>query len=109
MAAYEAVKDELITLIQAISQAVPVEEIYLFGSYAYGTPDKDSDLDIYVVLSDEITMRELDIMEQIWDVIYPIKTKPVDLLAVKRKSFLLRKQSPTLERLIAEHGIKLYG
>jgi len=30
-----------------IIQTVPVEQIWLFGSYAYGTPHKDSDLDSY--------------------------------------------------------------
>ena len=28
------------------------EEIILFGSYAWGTPDKDSDLDLLIVVSD---------------------------------------------------------
>ena len=32
-----------------ISRTVTVEQIYLFGSYAYGTPNGDSDLDLYVV------------------------------------------------------------
>jgi predicted nucleotidyltransferase len=106
---FETVKDELSTLTRVISEAVPVEEIYLFGSYAYGKPGKDSDLDLYVVLKDDIQMRELDAMEKIWDAIYPVKTKSVDLLALKQQSFLNKKQNPTLERQIAEEGIKLYG
>jgi transcriptional regulator with XRE-family HTH domain len=32
---------------------------YLFVSYAYGTPHKDSDLDLYVVLKDGLPMRDL--------------------------------------------------
>ena len=35
-----------------ISRTVTVEQIYLFGSYAYGTPNGDSDLDLYVVIPD---------------------------------------------------------
>lgn len=27
--------------------------VLLFGSYAYGTPDQDSDLDVFVVLNDQ--------------------------------------------------------
>jgi len=38
------IKQELDEIIKAISNTVPVEEIYLFGSYAYGTPHKDSDM-----------------------------------------------------------------
>lgn len=29
------------------------EKIILFGSYAYGTPNEDSDIDLYVVTKDE--------------------------------------------------------
>ena len=28
------------------------EQIILFGSYAWGTPDKDSDIDLYVIVPD---------------------------------------------------------
>jgi predicted nucleotidyltransferase len=43
-----------------IVETLPVEQIYLFGSYAYGTPHKDSDLDFYVVLNDEVQLRDID-------------------------------------------------
>jgi predicted nucleotidyltransferase len=46
----EAIQAELNKLTELIVNAIPVEQIYLFGSYAYGTPHKDSDLDLYVVL-----------------------------------------------------------
>jgi predicted nucleotidyltransferase len=46
----QAIQAELDKLKELIINAVPVEQIYLFGSYAYGTPHKDSDLDLYVVL-----------------------------------------------------------
>ena len=35
-----------------ISRTVTAEQVYLFGSYAYGTPNEDSDLDLYVVIPD---------------------------------------------------------
>ena len=41
---------KLDTITKIIADTVPVETIYLFGSHAYGTPHKDSDLDLYVVL-----------------------------------------------------------
>jgi predicted nucleotidyltransferase len=106
---FDTVKDELSLLTEAITSAVPVEEIYLFGSYAYGRPSKDSDIDLYVVLKDNIGMRELDAMEKIWDAIYPVKKSPVDLLALKSGSFRNKKQYPTLERRIAQEGIRIYG
>lgn len=36
---------------QRLVKAYNPEAIYLFGSYAWGTPDKESDLDILVVIS----------------------------------------------------------
>lgn len=30
-----------------------IEKVILFGSYAYGTPNADSDIDLYVVTKDE--------------------------------------------------------
>jgi len=56
----EAVQAELDKLKELIANAMPVERIYLFGSHAYGTPRKDSDLDLYVVLKDGLPMRDLD-------------------------------------------------
>jgi predicted nucleotidyltransferase len=41
----DVVRVELDTLTKVIVETVPVEQIYLFGSYAYGTPHKDSDTD----------------------------------------------------------------
>jgi len=41
-------------LKKIIINTVPVKYVYLFGSYAPGTPHKDSDL--YVVLSDKFTV-----------------------------------------------------
>ncbi|GHV93518.1 hypothetical protein AGMMS50268_40210 [Spirochaetia bacterium] len=48
-----SVQAELDKLTELIVQAIPVEQIFLFGSYAYGKPHKDSDLDLYVVLRDD--------------------------------------------------------
>jgi len=47
-------------LKEIIVGAIPVEQICLFGSHAYGTPRKDSDMDFYVALKDEAQMRDLD-------------------------------------------------
>ena len=40
------VKIELESLLKEINQVVRASSIYLFGSYAYGEPTEDSDLDI---------------------------------------------------------------
>jgi predicted nucleotidyltransferase len=104
-----AIKDELEVLTRIIVETVPVEQIYLFGSYAYGTPHKDSDLDLYVVLKDDTLMRDADAIDAISLAIYKTKTKPTDILVHKLSRYLERKQLPTLERKISQEGIQIYG
>ena len=105
----EEIQAELETLKEIIIKTVPVEQIYLFGSYAYGTQNKDSDLDLYVVFKDEMEMRELDAITAISMAIYPVKKMSMDILGLKQNRFHIRKRYATLERKIAREGIKLYG
>ena len=56
----EEIKDDLEILKEIILEKVPTDQIWLFGSYAYGTPNKNSDIDIYIVMKDDAQMRELD-------------------------------------------------
>ena len=104
-----AIQAELDKLKELIINAVPVEQIYLFGSYAYGTPHKDSDLDLYVVISDDVQMRELDAGLQIRFAIARKKSMPVDIIAKKKSNFINRLDDFTLERKVTKDGILIYG
>jgi predicted nucleotidyltransferase len=87
---------------------VPAEAIYLFGSYAYGKPDADSDLDIYVVVPDGAG----DIGELYAGILAETRHKrsmSLDLLLGRASVFKRRKSGPTLEREISERGRLLYG
>jgi predicted nucleotidyltransferase len=42
--------DRILSVSDYIAQEFHPERIILFGSYAYGTPDEDSDVDLLVVL-----------------------------------------------------------
>ena len=79
-----AIKAELDKLTELIINSIPVEQIYLFGSYAYGKPHMYSDLDLYVVLKDEVAMRDLDAGLQIRMAIARKKSMPVDIVAKKK-------------------------
>jgi len=103
------VQTELNKLKELIINAIPVEQIYLFGSYAYGIPRKNSDLDLYVVLKDEVQMRELDAGLQISIAIARKKSMPVDIITKKKKDFLNRLDDFTLERKVNRDGILIYG
>lgn len=103
------IRDELNILKDIIVDTVPVEQIFLFGSYANGTPHADSDLDIYVVIPENANIREIDAMKLIHRVIRDKKTMPVDVIVSKRNKFNQRKSTPTIERQIAQEGMLLYG
>ena len=103
------IRQNLDEVSQVIADTVPVEAIYLFGSYAYGTVNKNSDLDLYVVFKDEMTMRELDAIDAIRMAIYPIRKMPMDIIGLKSNRFNNMKSFATLERKIAREGVKLYG
>jgi predicted nucleotidyltransferase len=94
---------------KAILETIPVEKIYLFGSYAYGVPRADSDLDIYVVMKDDAPYREIEAMDKIWTAISGKKSMPADILVLKAARFQYRLSAPTLEQEVVEKGVMIYG
>ena len=90
-----------------ILDIVSAEAIYIFGSYAYGTPNDQSDIDVYIVVPDDIT----DISELYADIrlLWRKKTVPIDLLMSHSKVFNRRKNGQTIEGVIAKKGTVLYG
>jgi predicted nucleotidyltransferase len=71
-------------LVEKLKSTQP-EKIILFGSYAYGSPNENSDLDILVVTSDDIIPSSFSEKSQIYlrisKSISDIKTKfPIDLI-----------------------------
>ena len=103
------IKQELDAITKIIADTVPVEAIYLFGSHAYGTPHKDSDLDLYIVFRDDLPVRELEAIFAIRAAIAPVRHKPLDVIGLKKNRFLDRAIYATLERKIVREGVKLYG
>jgi len=102
------IQHELDIIKDAVLKTVPAEAIYLFGSYAYGTPTQDSDLDIYVVVPDDADdLGEVygDIRGETWNK----RTLPMDLLIGRSSVFHRRKNGPTLERVVAQKGIPIHG
>ncbi|MDR2711862.1 MAG: nucleotidyltransferase domain-containing protein [Clostridiales bacterium] len=101
------ITDEIMKIKDTIVKTVPAEKIYLFGSYAYGTPNDDSDYDFYVVIPDN-GMRPLDAIGDIYMVMRGMKRKAADILAGTREIFERRSKQLTLERTITEKGVLLY-
>jgi len=60
--------EELKPLIVERLKPLNPDKIILFGSYAYGTPNEDSDIDLYIVTND-------DFMPKNWNEKMKIKLK----------------------------------
>ena len=100
--------EEILKIKDRIVAAVDVEKLYLFGSYAYGTPDDDSDYDFYMVIPNN-GIRPIDAMRQARGALRGLKrSKSVDLLANTSERFAYRSQGLTMEQIIADKGVVLY-
>jgi predicted nucleotidyltransferase len=104
----ENISNEIELVKNSILQIISAEAIYLFGSYAYGTPTDESDLDIYVVVPDN-TEDLSEIQADIRDLLWGKKNISIDLLLGRSSAFNHRKRGPTLERMIAQKGNLIYG
>ena len=99
---------EIECITETIKEAVDCEKIYLFGSYAYGEPHKDSDLDFYVVIPDDED-RVIKVEQRIRKFLGRLeRTMPIETIAVYSSQFADLNVLPTLERKIVREGILLY-
>ena len=103
------IQKELEIIKETILKTVPTEAIYLFGSYVNGSPNQESDLDIYVVIPDTVKTHPLDVGVAIRKNLRNKKSMAVDLLVGTSSVFNRRKRSLTLENTIAEEGLMIFG
>jgi predicted nucleotidyltransferase len=95
-------------ICNSVDQGV-VKKIYLFGSYAYGEPDGDSDIDLCVIIDNR--RNDLKAYLKIALALFDHKIMPVDLLVYKEKNFLngIKKNDRGVESVINSRGKALYG
>jgi predicted nucleotidyltransferase len=105
----QAVQNQIDVIKNVILETVPVEQIYLFGSYAYGDPYADSDLDLYVVMKDDAPYREIEAEQKIAMAVYSHQSMPTDILVLKKNRFRHRLGALTLEHEVVEKGKLIYG
>jgi len=82
----EKLKKEIVERLKPLSPY----KIILFGSYAYGNPTKDSDIDLYIVTNDEFMPKswreKINIYLQYADKLEEIMKKyPIDLIVHTKK------------------------
>ena len=81
--------DSIKEIAKRIKSNMDVKDIILFGSYAYGTPNENSDIDLIVVLNEkgisktfsERIKRKTKVSQLISDI---RRTVPIDLLVFTR-------------------------
>ena len=106
----EKLKKEIIDRLKPLNPC----KIILFGSYAYGNPTKDSDIDLYVVTNNEFmpkSWREksavyLEYSKKLRDL---QKFIPIDLIVHTKPMFEKFKELDSMfSRMILEDGKILY-
>jgi len=104
------IQKELDIIKEGILKTVPAEAIYLFGSYAYGTPHKDSDYDFFIVIPDGV-MKPMEAMQkaQLALARKMRRTIPIDILAATNSDFdHMRQKLNTVEKQVDQKGVLLY-
>jgi predicted nucleotidyltransferase len=91
----------------SILKFVPAKYIYLFGSYAYGDPTEESDIDIYIVTPDNINNFSEIYTKIMVDLSYK-KIFFIDLLLNTESTFNSRKLKNILEKTIFQKGKIIY-
>jgi predicted nucleotidyltransferase len=102
----EKIQEDLALVMQAIVSNTPIEALFLFGSWAYGEPKADSDIDIYLVIPD----NDSDLIELNAEIRYALYKKlslPLDLLIAKKSVFERRRKELTPESIIANRVVRL--
>lgn len=99
--------DEIYALRDRLVEQLSPRKIYLFGSYAYGTPREDSDYDFYIVLDDSRTDWHGETVKA-YRAIRNARTHPVDILVGTESKFEKRKKLPTIEQEVFQKGVLLY-
>lgn len=107
----EKVKSEIVVMLSPLKP----EKVILFGSYAYGKPNENSDLDLYVVTNDDFipqTWKEkneihLKVANQIKDI---LKLYPTDLIThTKKMHEKFAEMNSSFYRTISQNGVVIYG
>lgn len=103
----QAITNTLQEIVKRVEPVFPMERAYLFGSFAWGNPDDDSDLDLYFILpasSESSTQRAIRIRKLLRGLGYSL-----DILVKTKEEFNQFKElKSSLEYKIFYEGLLFY-
>ena len=99
----ETIKNEIVERLAPLGP----EKIILFGSYAYGSPRKDSDIDLFLLVDQPKENIEAKALFSLRDLMKKYKVG-FDVLSESRE-FIAKRVDPFYRVDIMEKGKLLYG
>jgi predicted nucleotidyltransferase len=99
--------EELKPLIVEKLEPLNPSQIILFGSYAYGTPTQDSDIDLYISKANKEEHLDAKAMVKLRDLMRDYKIG-FDVIAGTQEE-LAKREDPFYKIDILQRGIKIYG
>jgi predicted nucleotidyltransferase len=104
------IAERLLPYLRVLVEQFHPEQVILFGSYAYGEPDVDSDVDLLIVkpiscsrLKDKVSIRSAW-----WPILTSSSPLSFDLLLASPEEHTQRRQrGSAYYREIAEQGLRL--
>lgn len=101
------VTKEISEISSRLYEKIKPKKIYLFGSYARGDYNENSDYDFYLLMPDSEKRDLNDITADAYLALSGIKRKPCDIVVDTESGFSALKERPTLERTVAKEGVLL--
>lgn len=100
-------KDKIRIIVQKLVEVYQPKCLYLFGSYAWGVPNNDSDIDLLIIVRDSSEKPHKRI-KPAYQVLRGIKV-PKDILVFTEAEFEKQAKEPaSLFYKIKRDGVKLF-
>ena len=105
----ENIKKDIVERLKPLNP----EKVILFGSYAYGNPTEDSDIDLYVVTNDDFMPQNFKEKNQLYLKVSRTirglrKTIAIDLIVHSKKMHeLLKENNSSFYKYDIQRGVSL--
>ena len=96
------INNEINAIKDRICLTVMPKRIYLFGSFAKGTYNEDSDYDFYIVVPHDAG-NQIELSQKAYKSLRGIRKRPVDIVVGYERA-----KENTLEKIVKQEGLLLY-